>query len=165
MPAHKPSELLHIIKDLLSDFKSSNAYISFGAFMNKSVYRRYEFWNINLFIHTRAVINARTIVTTYHKRRLDIWRGTFWKSVMWANFNQLKKPSSICNVLSQIMPQIMLSHYSDIMGAMASQVTGVLIVCLTVCSDGDQLKYQSSVPLTFVSEIHRWLVDSFTKGQ
>ena len=42
-------------------------------------------------------------------------------------------------------------HYSDvIMGAMASQITGVLSVFSTVCSGADQRKHQSSASLAFV---------------
>ena len=37
-------------------------------------------------------------------------------------------------------------HYNDVtMSAMASQITGVLIVCLNVCSVADQRKHQSSI--------------------
>ena len=50
------------------------------------------------------------------------------------------------------------------MSAMASQITGASIVCLTVCSGADQRKHQSSASLAFVSGIHRWLVDSPHKG-
>ena len=43
------------------------------------------------------------------------------------------------------------THYSDvIMTAMMSHVTCVSIVCLTVCSDADQRKHQSSTSLAFV---------------
>ena len=46
-------------------------------------------------------------------------------------------------------------HYNDIMmSAMASQITGVLIVCTTVYSGIDQRKHQSSVSLAFVRGIH-----------
>ena len=68
------------------------------------------------------------------------------------------------------------SHYSDvIMSAMASQITGVSIVCSAVCSGADQRKYQSSASLAFVnifrvtgplwgeSTGHRWI--PLTKGQ
>ena len=56
-------------------------------------------------------------------------------------------------------------HYSDvIMSAMASLITGVSIVCSTVCSGADQRKHQSSSSLAFVWGIHRWLVDSPRKG-
>ena len=47
-------------------------------------------------------------------------------------------------------------HYNDvIMSAMVSQITGVSIVCSTVCSGADQRKYQSSTSLVFVRGIHR----------
>ena len=56
-------------------------------------------------------------------------------------------------------------HYSDvIMGAMASQITGVSIVFSTVCSGADQRKHQSSALLVFVRGIHRWPVNSPHKG-
>ena len=45
------------------------------------------------------------------------------------------------------------------MGAMASQITGISIVCSTVCSDADQRKHQSSASLAFVRGIHRWPVN------
>ena len=47
-----------------------------------------------------------------------------------------------------------------IMGIIASQITGVSIVCSTVCSDADQRKNQSSASLAFVWGIHRWPVNS-----
>ena len=56
-------------------------------------------------------------------------------------------------------------HYNDIiMGAMASQITSLMIVCSTVCSGADQRKHQSSVSLAFVREIHRWPVNSPHNG-
>ena len=56
-------------------------------------------------------------------------------------------------------------HHSDaIMGTMASQITSVSIVYLTVCSCPDQRKHQSSTSLAFVRGIHRWLVNSPHKG-
>ena len=52
-------------------------------------------------------------------------------------------------------------HYSDvIMSAMASEITGVLVVYSTVCSVADQRKHQSSASLVCVGEIHRWPVNS-----
>ena len=58
-----------------------------------------------------------------------------------------------------------LIHYNDvIMSAMASQITGISIVCSTVCSDADQRKHQSSTWLDFVRGIHRSPVDSPHKG-
>ena len=52
-------------------------------------------------------------------------------------------------------------HYNDgITSAMESQITGLLIVCSTVCSGTDQRKHQSSASLAFVRGIHRWPVNS-----
>ena len=56
-------------------------------------------------------------------------------------------------------------HYSDvIMSAIASQITGIAIVCLTVCWGADQRKHHSSASQAFMRGIHRWPVDSPHKG-
>ena len=56
-------------------------------------------------------------------------------------------------------------NYSDVITTtMASQITGVSIVCSTVCSGTDQRKDQSFPSLAFVRGIHWWLVDSPHKG-
>ena len=48
-------------------------------------------------------------------------------------------------------------HYSDVIkSAIASQITGVFIVCSTVSSGADQRKHQSSASLAFVWESHWW---------
>ena len=52
-------------------------------------------------------------------------------------------------------------NYDDvIMGAMASQITSLTIVYLTVYSDADKRKHQSSASLAFVQGIHRGSVNS-----
>ena len=51
-------------------------------------------------------------------------------------------------------------HDSDLkMDTMASQITGVSIVCSGVCSSADQVKHQSSASLAVVRGIigHRWI--------
>ena len=49
-----------------------------------------------------------------------------------------------------------LLHYNDvIMGAIASQITGLTIVYSTVFSDADHRKHQSSASLAFVRGIRR----------
>ena len=54
-----------------------------------------------------------------------------------------------CNVMSPYS-----EHYSDvIMSAMASQITGVPIACLTVYKGADQRKHQNSISLAFVRGI------------
>ena len=56
-------------------------------------------------------------------------------------------------------------HYSDvIMSATASQITGVSIVCLSVCWGSNQWKHQSSASVAFVRGIHWWPVDFRHKG-
>ena len=57
-------------------------------------------------------------------------------------------------------------HYGDvIMSAMATQITGISIVCsLNVPLGADKIKYQSSASLAFVRGMHRWPVDSSQKG-
>ena len=50
------------------------------------------------------------------------------------------------------------------MSTMASQITGVSIVCTAVYSGVDQRKHQSSVSLAFVRGIHRSPVNSPHKG-
>ena len=53
------------------------------------------------------------------------------------------------------------SHYNDaIMGAMASQITNLMIVYSAACSGEDQRKHQRSASLAFVQGIHRWPVNS-----
>ena len=46
------------------------------------------------------------------------------------------------------------------MGAIASQITSLTVVYLTVSSDADQRKHQSSASLAFVRGIHRGSVNS-----
>ena len=56
-------------------------------------------------------------------------------------------------------------HYSDvIMGAVASQITGVSIIYSDVCSGAYQSKHQSATSLAFVLGIHKWLANSLHKG-
>ena len=52
---------------------------------------------------------------------------------------------------------IWMGHYNIvIMGAIASQITNLLIVYSTVFPGADQRKPQSSASLAFVRGIHRW---------
>ena len=55
----------------------------------------------------------------------------------------------------------MVSHYSDVtMGTIASQITSISIVYLTVSTGADQRKHQSPASLAFVRGIHRGPVNS-----
>ena len=59
----------------------------------------------------------------------------------------------------------LVAHCGDvIISVMASQITSLTIVYLTIYSGADQRKHQSSVSLAFVSGIHRWPVNSGHKG-
>ena len=58
-----------------------------------------------------------------------------------------------------------LLRYSDvIMSVMVSQIIGVSIVYLTVCSGADQRKQQSSASVAFVRENYRWPMGSPRNG-
>ena len=46
------------------------------------------------------------------------------------------------------------------MSALASQITGELIVYPTVCVGAEQRKHESSASLAIVRVINRWLVNS-----
>ena len=56
--------------------------------------------------------------------------------------------------------QVSWHYYDVIMDAMAVQITSLMIVYLTVYSDADQRKHQSSASLAFVRGIHRGPVNS-----
>ena len=52
-------------------------------------------------------------------------------------------------------------HYDDVItGAMAYQITSLMIGYSTVYSDADERKHQSSASLAFVRGIHRWPMNS-----
>ena len=57
-----------------------------------------------------------------------------------------------------------INDYSDIISAVATQLTGVSIIHSTVCSGAEQRMRQSSASLVFVMGIHRWPVNSPHRG-
>ena len=66
---------------------------------------------------------------------------------------------SLCCVTITLL-YISSLHYSDvIMGTIVSQIISLMTVYLTVFSDADQRKHQSSASLAFVLGIHRWPVN------
>ena len=83
---------------------------------------------------------------------IKLWRSSSdscWKQTWSSNFVSLATYFTLP------------SQYNDlIMGAIASQITSITIVYLTVYSDADERKHQSSTPLAFVWGIHRWSVNS-----
>ena len=87
----------------------------------------------------------------------------------------LKKINPVCwsipsdlfyeNALRSMAWGLTDNHYNDvIVSAMASQITGVSIVYLTVSSGADQGKHESFASLAFVREIHRWPANFRHKG-
>ena len=80
-------------------------------------------------------------------------------SIQWSNIFSLNQYGS------DLADDNFKNHYCDvIMGAMASQITGITIVYSTVYSGADQRKHQSSVSLAFVRGIHWSPVNSPHKG-
>ena len=96
----------------------------------------------------------------YHKKHvISLLRR---RAMRWLSWAFRRKLISLYDVDGLVQKKC---HDSDIMvNTMASPITSVLIVCLTVCSSPDQRKYQSSASLAFVRGIHRWLVNSPHKG-
>ena len=105
----------------------------------------------------------RSPVNSPHKGQ---WRGALVFSLIcaWMNgwVNTREAGEERCH---RTHYDVRVMHSSDIIkSAMASQITGVLIVYLIVCSGADQRKHQSFASLAFVRRIHRWPVNSPHKG-
>ena len=80
-------------------------------------------------------------------------------SIQWSNIFSLNQYGS------DVADDNFKNHYCDvIMGAMASQITGITIVCSTVYSGADQRKHQNSASLAFMRGIHWSPVNSPHKG-
>ena len=73
-------------------------------------------------------------------------------------------PSSCLMHLQNTCILISFKYNNVIMSTIASHITGVSFVRTTVSSGADQRKHQSSASLAFVTEIHRWPVNSPHKG-
>ena len=88
--------------------------------------------------------NKRLKKKHWNCRWFETWRHPCYVTVMWANLHCQRW------ILNENL------HYSDtVMGAMAFQITRLTIVYLTVYSDADQRKHQSSTSLAFVRWIHQ----------
>ena len=89
-----------------------------------------------------------------------LWKITFYKRP----FKQLIQRASLNYMDSPVSDELciwvaIIYHYSDaIMITIASQLTSVSIVYLTVWSCADQRKHQDTASLAFVRGIHRWPV-------
>ena len=114
----------------------------------------YELYSrIRLFM--QIAINIRQLTWKYLKMK---W--TYPKYL-----SKFQHPNRMHIELLLVLKQFCASDVSDvIIIAIASQITGVSIVCSTICSGADQRKHQSSASLAFVMGIHRWEVSPH-KGQ
>ena len=65
------------------------------------------------------------------------------------------RPVSLLNIVSKIFEKAMYDRLTYFLETMASQISGVSIVCSTVYSGADQRIDQSSASLSFVGGIHR----------
>ena len=110
---------------------------------------------------------------------MDIPQPVEKRSILWlinTDFDLSKHTKLIFSVCKNMTSPMLLlrdiiifnttfNHYSDIvMSMMASQITSVSIVCLSICSGADQRKHQSFVALALVRGIHWWPEDSPHKG-
>ena len=106
------------------------------------------------------------------------WRHhVFGERKLIKNADNQRSIAKTCVILCVALRLLMAQHrwglghmqywyYSDvIMSAMASQITGVLIVYSHVSPSADQRNHQSSASLPFVRGIRRWLVNSPHKEQ
>ena len=113
--------------------------------------------------------SAMIILSNLAQRNFVIFRNAaIGAGCQKCRFVNTQKPNAVIIVPAQCWLKNrtwFLQHYCNvIMSAMASQITGVLIVCSTVCLGADQRKHQSSASLAFVRGIHRWPVDFPHKG-
>ena len=99
--------------------------------------------------YQRTIWNAKK----KHKKWSVVWKSVLNGSPFDALFAKYRL--RLTHVLTHVSIKVSNfdEHYTEvIMGVMASQISGVSIVCWTV--------YQSSASLAFVGEIYRWPVDS-----
>ena len=130
-------------------------------------------------IHSGHSIIAACLIIGANKRILLIFITLYFKHP-WSSFGS--SGHRHCELISVkfigsqfwsfdlVVLTLLLGHHNTqcgdvIMSAMASQYTGVSIVCSTVCWGTYQRKPQSSASLPFVREIHLSPVVSPHKGQ
>ena len=115
------------------------------------------------------ILLTEPLGTNFSEILIEIYTFSFkkvhlkWSSVKWRHFvsaSMVKNGTCRLTAIAEAIILVPWYHYSDaIMGMMASQITSLTIVYLTVHSGTDQRKHQSSASLAFVWEIHRWPVN------
>ena len=85
-----------------------------------------------------------------------LWLGTKQAFQRQEMITEANKYTCILNCVVYYPDVLIRLYYSDvIMSTMASQITGLTIVCSTVCLSENQRKPRSSASLAFVRGIHR----------
>ena len=106
------------------------------------------------------------IKSTSWRHHFETKYATFGAYASWQvqGWMQNNISSHICThiyIYKYFCTHIPMLHHSDVtMGAMASQITNVLVVYSTVYSGTDQRKYQGHALLAFAGGIDRWPVIS-----
>ena len=99
-----------------------------------------------------------------HARIMEILQTKYF-DLNWFELHLVEVHLLAKNKQKQCFKYRLVSRYCDVMmSSMASQITGVSIVCSGVCSGADQRKHQISASLAYVMGDHRWWVDSPHKG-
>ena len=111
--------------------------------------------------------------TEFKVNHLGVYQDIYWRLVNKPEASKEQKNVTM-NFSGPGVPEkmqlpsmeIKQKHYNDvIVTTMASQITSLTVVYSTGYSDADQRKYQNSVSLAFVWEIHRDQWIPRTKGQ
>ena len=117
-------------------------------------------WFINLFLHKMYDRMINKSVSWIHLLNFDM--NCHWALFQWVFDVNLQVR---CCRRSLRICSCSINRYRDvIMGAIASQITGVSIVYSIVCSGADQRKHQSTASLAFVRGIRRSPVNAPHKG-
>ena len=124
------------------------------------------------------------ILDSYNQKQRWNWRRLSWQLALmyntfrwyfkWGVFYTLKRKLFMTPWIINMRLNVCHEHQSACLPmmpvyssnpAMASQITGVSIVCSPVCSGANQRKHQSSASLTFVRGIPWLAVVSLTNDQ
>ena len=109
-------------------------------------------WNINGSMWLGNTLQNRRRVISFKKPKLHFRNSYTGQGIcefkIWPRFYLFQSCAAY-----HLVSTIQWRHHD----AMASQITGVSLVCSTVCSGADQKKLQSSAPL---ARIYPWPVDS-----
>ena len=119
---------------------------------------------INGSLRLTSIVNA--CYSTYFLIQVIIWPITYLHDSKWKPISGQGQSLRLTLSAEYLHDEICIqhgpfAHYGDvIMGAIASQITSLTIIYLTIYSDADQRKHQSSASLAFVQGIHRGPVNS-----